>query len=99
LSKKATLVHANKKTSTNLRYKFGENISSDRKYSYHVRNPIDLRLPSESSAKNYVFAIENYYFVYPTEFNKYKKQFRGSFQHGGISLEEMIVPCITLMSK
>ena len=99
LSKKAMLVRANKRTSTNLRYKFGENISIDKKHSYHVSNPLDLRLPAESPSKNYVFAKENYYFVYPTEFHKYEKQFRGSFQHGGISLEEMIVPCITLESK
>ncbi|MDZ7859490.1 MAG: bifunctional response regulator/alkaline phosphatase family protein [Candidatus Krumholzibacteriota bacterium] len=99
LSKKAALIRANKKTSTNLRYKFGENISSDKKYCYHVSNPVDLRLPAESPSKNYVFAKENYYFVYPTDFHKYEKQFRGSFQHGGISLEEMIVPCVTLESK
>ena len=99
LSKRATLVRANKQTSTNLRYKFGENITSDKKHSYHVRNPLDLRLPREGLSKNYVFAKENYYFVYPTEFHKYEKQFRGSFQHGGISLEEMIVPCITLEPK
>jgi hypothetical protein len=99
LSKKATLVRANKQTSTNLRYKFGENITSDKKHSYHVSNPLDLRLPREGPSKNYVFAKENYYFVYPTEFHKYEKQFRGSFQHGGISLEEMIVPCITLEPK
>ncbi|MBD3180152.1 MAG: PglZ domain-containing protein [Candidatus Latescibacteria bacterium] len=99
LCKKATMVKANRETSTNLRYKFGENISCDRKYTYRVENPRSIKLPAESPTKNYIFAKSNYYFVYPTNYHKYERQYRNTFQHGGISLEEMIVPCITLEPK
>ena len=53
-------------------------------------------LPAASRTKNYVLAKENYYFVYPTNFHEYEQRYLGSFQHGGVSLEEMIVPCAIL---
>jgi CheY-like chemotaxis protein len=99
LGQKASLVHGNRETSTNLRYKFGENINGDPKQTLLVRKPAEFRLPSESPSKNYILARENYYFVYPTRFHEYEKQYQGTFQHGGISLEEMIVPCITLTPR
>jgi len=99
LGKKASLVHGNRDTSTNLRYKFGENINGDPKQTLLIRKPNDYRLPAESPSKNYILAKENYYFVYPTRFHEYEKQYHGTFQHGGISLEEMIIPCITLFPK
>lgn len=99
LGQKASLVHGNRETSTNLRYKFGENINGDPKQTLLVRNPADFRLPSESPSKNYILARENYYFVYPTRFHEYEKQYQDTFQHGGISLEEMIIPCITLTPR
>lgn len=99
LGRKASLVHGNRDTSSNLRYKFGENINADPKQTVMVRNPADYRLPAESPSKNYILARENYYFVYPTRFHEYEKQYQGTFQHGGISLEEMIVPCITLTPR
>lgn len=99
LCRKATMVKANRETSTNLRYKFGENISCEEKHTYHVENPRSIKLPAESPAKNYIFARSDYYFVYPTNFHKYERQYRNTFQHGGISLEELIIPCITLEPK
>ncbi|MBN1884574.1 MAG: PglZ domain-containing protein [Candidatus Krumholzibacteriota bacterium] len=99
LGKKASLVHGNRDTSTNLRYKFGENINGDPRQTLLVRRPADFRLPAEGPSKNYIFAKENYYFVYPTKFHEYEKQYLGTFQHGGISLEEMIIPVITLEPK
>jgi hypothetical protein len=99
LGQKASLVHGNRETSTNLRYKFGENINGDPKQSLLIRRPADFRLPAEGPAKNYILARENYYFVYPTRFHEYEKQYQGTFQHGGISLEEMIVPCITMTPR
>jgi hypothetical protein len=99
LGQKASLVHGNRDTSTNLRYKFGENINGDPKQTVLVRRPADYRLPAESPSKNYILARENYYFVYPTRFHEYERQYQGTFQHGGISLEEMIVPCITLTPR
>jgi hypothetical protein len=56
-------------------------------------------LPDEPFEKNYVLAKEDYYFVYPNQFNDYKRQFHGGFQHGGISMEEMILPCAILEPK
>jgi CheY-like chemotaxis protein len=99
LGQKASLVHGNRDTSTNLRYKFGDNINGDPKQTVLVRKPTEYRLPAEGPSKNYILARENYYFVYPTRFHEYEKQYQGTFQHGGISLEEMIVPCITLTPR
>ncbi|MCK4539172.1 MAG: response regulator [Candidatus Krumholzibacteria bacterium] len=99
LGQKASLVHGNRETSSNLRYKFGENINGDPKQTLMIRNPLDYRLPAESPSKNYIIAKENYYFVYPTRFHEYERQYQGTFQHGGISLEENIVPCITLLPR
>lgn len=99
LGRKASLVHGNRDTSTNLRYKFGENINGDPRQTLLVKKPAEFRLPAEGPSKNYIFAKENYYFVYPTKFHEYEKQYLGTFQHGGISLEEMIVPVITLDPK
>jgi CheY-like chemotaxis protein len=99
LGRKASLVHGRKDTSTNLRYKFGENLKCDQKQAIMVRTPADYRLPSESKTKNYLFAKEYYYFVYPTNFREYEKHYEGSFQHGGVSLEEMFLPCLTLTPK
>lgn len=99
ICRKACLVHGRKDTSTNLRYKFGDNLNCDEKQAIITRNPGDFHLPIESKTKTYIFAKENYYFVYPTNFRNYERQFLGSIQHGGASLEEMILPCLTLTSK
>jgi len=99
LSKRASLIHGNRDTSTNIRYKFGENLNSDKKQTFFIRHPKQFNLPAENPSKNYVLAKEDYYFVYPTKYHKYEKQYQGTFQHGGISLEEMVVPCITLTPK
>ncbi len=99
LGKKASLIKGNRETSTNLRYKYGENLNADPKQTIKVDKPEEFGLPSESPSKNYVLATENYYFVYPTNFHDYERKYRGTFQHGGVSLEEMIIPCITLTSR
>lgn len=99
ICRKSSLVHGRKDTSTNLRYKFGDNLNCDEKQAIVTRRPGDFHLPTESGTKSYIFAKEYYYFVYPTNFRDYEKQFLGSIQHGGVSLEEMILPCLTLTSK
>lgn len=99
LGRKSSLIYGRKDTSTNTRYKFGENLKCDEKQAIITRKPIEYRLPAESKTKNYVFAKEYYYFVYPTNYRDYQKQYEGSFQHGGVSLEEMILPCLTLTPK
>jgi CheY-like chemotaxis protein len=99
LGRKATLVQGRRDTSTNLRFKFGDNLKCDERQAIAVRQPLEFRLPAESRTKNYLFAKEYYYFVYPTNYRDYEKQYEGSFQHGGVSLEEMVLPCLTLSPR
>jgi hypothetical protein len=99
LGRRAALVYGNRETSTNLRYKFGTNLNCDPKQALILRKPGDFKLPDEGINKNYLLAREDYYFVYPTRFHDYERQYRGSFQHGGISVEEMILPLVTLTPR
>ncbi len=99
LGRKAALVYGRRDTSTNLRYKFGDNLKAEERQAIITRKPAEFRLPAESGTKNYVFAKEYFYFVYPTNFREYEKAYEGSFQHGGVSLEEMILPCLTLTPR
>jgi CheY-like chemotaxis protein len=88
-----------RETSTNLRYKYGRNVKVDEKNAVFVRDPSDYKLPRRGMMINYVIAKEDYYFVYPTEYHYYLNHYRDSFQHGGISMEEMILPVVTLRPK
>jgi hypothetical protein len=99
LSRRAALVHANRDTSTNLRYKYGLNLNCDPKQAVIIRKPMDFMLPDDGVNKNYLLAREDFFFVYPTRFHEYERQFRGTFQHGGISIEEMILPVLTLTPR
>lgn len=99
LGKRAALVYGNRDTSTSLRYKFGINLNTDSKQAIIVRRPGEYLLPDDGINKNYVLAREDYYFVYPTKFHEYERQYRGSFQHGGVSVEEMVLPLVTLHPK
>jgi hypothetical protein len=99
LGKRAALIYGNRETSTNLRYKYGVNLVTDEKSALIAKNPLELNLPNDYLNKNYVFAKEDYYFVYPTNFHEYERQYRNSFQHGGISCEEMILPVATLVPR
>lgn len=94
--RRATTVKANRDASTNVRYKYGDNLNVDPKEAFVMKDPLQYGLPSDSPIQNYICAKEYNYFVYPTNFREYERQYKGSFQHGGISLEEMIVPCATL---
>lgn len=99
LGRKSSLVYGRKDTSTNLRYKFGDNLKCDERQAIITRKPAEFRLPAESRTKTYIFAKEYFYFVYPTNFRDYEKAYDGSFQHGGVSLEEMMLPCLTLTPR
>ena len=92
-------VVGDREASTNLRYKYGRNLKVDDRQAVFVKNPADYRLPRTSVTTNYILAKEDYYFVYPTDYHRYLSQYRDSFQHGGISLEEMVLPLITLEPK
>jgi CheY-like chemotaxis protein len=92
-------VIGDKDASTNLRYKFGRNLKIDDRQAIFIKNPIEMKLPKRSVTTNYIVAKEDYYFVYPTDYHKYLNQYRDSFQHGGISMEEMILPIATLTPR
>jgi CheY-like chemotaxis protein len=96
---RGTLAHGKRDTSTNLRYKYGDNLNCEPKQAWLVKDPKDLKLPTWGLATTYIIALEDYYFVYPTKYSEYKRQYQNSFQHGGISLDEMILPVITLKPK
>ncbi len=94
--RKAAKVKARKEASANVRYKYGDNLVVDDRAAFIMKNPEDFGLPQDSPIQNYICAKEYNYFVYPTNYHEYERQYRGSFQHGGISMEEMIIPCCTL---
>jgi len=86
-------VIGDKNISSNLRYKTGRSLSYEEKDVYAVRNPKDIFLPSSSINSSFVFAKEDLFFAYPNKYNHFVKYFKNTYQHGGISLEEMIIPC------
>ncbi len=79
-----------------MRVKEGKDIVYTPESSFLINEPERYRLPGNGLEKNYILAIEDNYFVYENQFNSYKEMFQGSFQHGGISFEEMILPCVVL---
>lgn len=88
-----------RESSTNLRYKYGRNVKAESRNAIYVKNPLEFRLPQRNGLVNYIIAKEDFYFVYPTDYHKYLNQYNDTFQHGGISMEEMILPVISLESK
>ena len=99
LARRSAMTLGDRETSTNVRYKYGTNLNCDPRYALQVKNPADYRLPGGGINKNYIIAKEDYYFVYPTNFHEYERQYKDSFQHGGVSMEEMILPCVTMKPK
>jgi len=98
-SMRGAKVIGDRETSTNLRYKFGRSLKCDAKYAINIKNPKDFKLPQRGVNTNYLIAKEDYYFVYPTEYHYYLNYYKDSFQHGGVSMEEMILPVIKLETK
>jgi DNA-binding response OmpR family regulator len=89
-----------RETTTNLRYKQGRNLSYDNeKFLFTIKHPEEAKLPKMNMSSTYVFTSEDYFFAYPNNYNYYVKFFRDTFQHGGISMHEMIVPLIDLVPK
>lgn len=88
-----------KNTNTNLRYKTGKNLNYQKGKVYTCENPTELMLPKANLSSSFVFAMEDKFFAYPNNYNYYVNYYRDTFQHGGISMEEMIIPIISLSSK
>jgi CheY-like chemotaxis protein len=99
LGTRGTIALGKKDTSTNLRYKYGDNLNCNPKEALLIKNPKEYKLPHYTICTTYIIAKEDYYFVYPTRYSEYEKEYKNSFQHGGISLEEMILPVVTLRPK
>ncbi|MCR4437878.1 MAG: PglZ domain-containing protein [bacterium] len=92
-------VIGDRETSTNLRYKFGKSLKADPKNAIIVRNPAAFNLPPRGLNTDYLIAKEDFYFVYPTNYHHYLSYYRDSLQHGGASMEEMILPVVRLEPK
>jgi len=92
-------VLGDREASPNLRFKFGRNLKVDDKHAIFIKNPLDYKLPKRGVTISYIIAKEDFYFVYPTDYHKYLSYYKDSFQHGGISMEEMILPVVTMESK
>jgi CheY-like chemotaxis protein len=92
-------VVGDRNTNSNLRYKQGKNLNYNEKDVLAVRNPEDAYLPRMNVSSTYLFAKESKFFVYPNNYNYYVNYFKNTFQHGGISMEEMIIPYVHLKSK
>ena len=98
-TKNPTKIVGEKNISSNLRYKTGRSLSYNEKDVYAVKNPKDIQLPSSHMTSSFVFAKEDLFFAYPNNYNHFVKYYKNTYQHGGISLEEMIIPCLVLAPK
>ncbi len=97
--KEPTKIVGDKTVNTNLRYKQGRNLNYDKKEVFEVKNPADAMLPRQHLSQAFVFAKQDNFFAYPNNFNYYVTYYKNTLQHGGISLEEMIIPFAVLTTK
>ena len=96
---KPVKIIGDRNTNTNLRYKLGKNLAYDAKELFVIKEPRRAHLPSPTISTSYVFATGDLFFAYPNNYNYYVSYYKNTFQHGGISLEEMVVPLITMRRR
>ena len=92
-------VIGDKNTNTNLRYKLGKNLGYNPKEIFEIRDPKRASLPSPNISTTYIFAQKDDFFAYPNNYNYYANYYKNTFQHGGVSMEEMLIPLVSLQSK
>lgn len=97
--KRPSKVIGDRNTNSNLRYKQGKNLNYNPKDVFLIKNPHEAQLPKINISSNYIFAKEDQYFVYQNNYNQFVNYYNETFQHGGISLEEMIIPVVTYSSR
>ena len=96
---KPVKIVGDRNTNTNLRYKLGKNLGYDSKDLFVIKNPAQAQLPSPNLSTSYVFATGDAFFAYPNNYNYYVSYYKDTFQHGGISMEEMIIPLVTMKKR
>lgn len=94
-----TLVKADRAASTGLRAKHGRQLECDEDAAIRVADPYRFKLPRASAGVDYIFAKQDYYFIYPTQYHHYQQKYRDMFLHGGASMQEMILPVAQLTPK
>jgi len=97
--KKPVQVKGDRDTSTGMRYKYGKNLHVSSKVAMKIDSPSEFRLPVIDGATDYLISKDEYYFLYPNNYNRFARRYENSFQHGGISMDEMIVPVGILTGK
>ena len=96
---KPVKIVGDRNTNTNLRYKLGKNLGYDSKDLFVIKEPRQAMLPQPNLSTSYVFATGDAFFAYPNNYNYYVSYYKDTFQHGGISMEEMLIPLITMTGK
>lgn len=96
---KPVKVVGDRATSRNLRYKLGKNLTYNSKEVFDINNPSNVHLPKSNVSSRYIFAFGDTFFAYPNNYNYYVNYYTNTYQHGGISMEEMILPLMTLIPK
>ncbi len=97
--KEPVQVVGDRNTTTNLRYKQGKTLRYEAKQVFEIANPQEIFLPKVNVSTRYIFAKEDDFFAYPNNYNYYVNMYRNTFQHGGVSLEEMMIPIVKLLPK
>lgn len=94
--KNSVLIKGDRDTSTGLRYKEGRNIFVNSKQGFFIEDPIEFKLPKKNINSNYIIAIDENFFLYPTKYNFYSNKYLNTFQHGGVSIKELFLPLAVL---
>jgi hypothetical protein len=96
---RAVQVAGDRNTTTNLRYKHGKSLQYPAKDVFVIQNPAEAGLPTSHLSSSYIFGRNSDFLAYPNNYNHYVNYFKNTYQHGGISMEEMIIPFAILKPK